>query len=323
MAAPGLAEEVIARDEEAVTAEFIAFLKAATAKRYGSGARRRFNQARATACVDAEFTVLDDLRPEHRVGLFATPRTYAASIRFANAASTSDRERDIRGMSVRCHRRRPAEPDAGSHRSGLRPEQPSGDDGRRYPRLPRAAPGQRGRRVSAVDVLPRHIRRRCASRLAARANPTCHLDIPYWSTTPYLFGPGRAVKYIVAPTSSRRSSLPPVLTDTYLKDAMRARLAESEATFDFMIQFQTDAARMPIEDASVEWKHQESPYIPVARIRIPPQSFDDPVRVATCEQTAFNPWHCLPEHRPLGGMNRARRGIYEAMAAFRNETVAT
>jgi hypothetical protein len=104
---------------------------------------------------------------------------------------------------------------------------------------------------------------------------------------------------------------------------MRARLAESEATFDFMIQFQTDAARMPIEDASVEWTLQESPYIPVARIRIPPQSLDDPVRVATCEQTAFNPWHCLPEHRPLGNMNRARRGIYEAMAAFRNETVAT
>ena len=34
------------------------------------------------------------------------------------------------------------------------------------------------------------------------------------------------------------------------------------------------------------------------------EQFDDPVRVARCEQTAFNPWHCLPEHRPLGSMNR-------------------
>ena len=37
--------------------------------------------------------------------------------------------------------------------------------------------------------------------LAARQNPTCHLDIPYWSTTPYLFGPDRAVKYAARPTS--------------------------------------------------------------------------------------------------------------------------
>ena len=36
-----------------------------------------------------------------------------------------------------------------------------------------------------------------------------------------------------------------------------------------------------------------------------------------CESTAFNPWHALPAHRPLGNMNRARKQIYEAMAAFR------
>ena len=322
MGAPDLAEEVIARDEEAVTAEFITFLKAATAKRYGSGARRRFNQARETACVDAEFTILDNLRPEYRVGLFAMPHTYAASIRFANAASTSDRERDLRGMTVRV---------SGVDRPNLTPGVTVQDivmnshpvmmtgDTRGFLELLQANEAGGFRRSMYFLTHPKALR----IALAARANPTCHLDIPYWSTTPYLFGPGRAVKYAVAPTSLRRSSLPPVLTDTYLKDAMRARLAESEATFDFMIQFQTDAARMPIEDASVEWKLQESPYIPVARIRIPPQALDDPVRVATCEQTAFNPWHCLPDHRPLGNMNRARRGIYEAMAAFRNETVAT
>jgi hypothetical protein len=34
---------------------------------------------------------------------------------------------------------------------------------------------------------------------------------------------------------------------------------------------------------------------------------------------SFNPWHALPEHRPLGDMNRARREIYWAMSAFRRE----
>jgi hypothetical protein len=34
---------------------------------------------------------------------------------------------------------------------------------------------------------------------------------------------------------------------------------------------------------------------------------------------SFNPWHALPDHRPLGGFNRTRRDIYQAMAAFRQE----
>ena len=97
----GLAEEAIAADEATVTAQFVAFLKAASEKRFGAGARQRFNQARATACVDAEFTVLGGLPGETRVGLFAAPRAYRAWIRFANAASATDRERDIRGMSIR------------------------------------------------------------------------------------------------------------------------------------------------------------------------------------------------------------------------------
>jgi hypothetical protein len=159
--------------------------------------------------------------------------------------------------------------------------------------------------------------------VASRTNPSCHLDLTYWSTTPYLFGPKRAVKYIVAPGGARRSPLPHPLTDDYLHEAMRARLADADASFDFMIQFQTDPRRMPIEDASVEWSRRESPYLPVARIRIPPQPIDDAARAAECEQLAFNPWHALPEHRPLGSMNRARREIYQAMAAFRAETAVT
>ena len=40
---------------------------------------------------------------------------------------------------------------------------------------------------------------------------------------------------------------------------------------------------------------------------------------ASCEQLSFNPWHALADHRPLGDFNRARRSIYDAMAAFRRD----
>jgi len=313
-----LAQETIAADEAAVIARFVAFLKEASARRDRSGPRRRFNQARATACLHAELTVRDDLRPEHRVGVFATPQTCAASIRFANAASNDDRERDIRGMSIRID---------GIGGANLTPGAVTQDfilnshpvmmaaDTRGFLELLQANEAGGLRRTMYFLTHPKALR----IGMAARTHPTCHLDIAYWSATPYLFGAGRAVKYVITPTSPRRSALPKILTESYLRDAMQARLSESEATFDFMIQFQTDAVRMPIEDASAEWKEQDSPYVPVARIRIPPQRVDDPVRVAACERIAFNPWHCRPEHRPLGGMNRARRDIYEAMAAYRNE----
>src|SRR5262245_24725741 len=92
--------ETVAADEAATIADCIAFLKEASARRQPTGVRRRFNQGRATACVHAEFTVLDGLPVEHARGVFAAPRTYNAWIRFANAASSSDRERDVRGMSI-------------------------------------------------------------------------------------------------------------------------------------------------------------------------------------------------------------------------------
>ena len=152
--------------------------------------------------------------------------------------------------------------------------------------------------------------------LAAQQHHSCHLDIPYWSATPYLFGSGRAVKYIVRPRSNRTSPMPSPLTDNYLSEALRKHLDAADATFDFLVQFQVDADRMPIEDATVEWKEEDSPYVAVASIRIPRQQIAAP-ETAACEESAFDPWHSLVEHRPLGSLNRARRAIYPALSDFR------
>jgi hypothetical protein len=77
---PGLAEEQLALDEAATIAEFIAFLKESSLRRHPTGPIRRFNQGRHSACVAAEFSVRDGLAAEHRIGLFAEPRTYSAFI---------------------------------------------------------------------------------------------------------------------------------------------------------------------------------------------------------------------------------------------------
>jgi hypothetical protein len=54
----------------------------------------------------------------------------------------------------------------------------------------------------------------------------------------------------------------------------------------------------------------------VARIRIPRQAVQEGT-AAGCDTTAFNPWHALADHRPLGSMNRARKDIYKALSDYR------
>ncbi len=86
---------------------------------------------------------------------------------------------------------------------------------------------------------------------------------------------------------------------------------------DFMVQVQTDPHRMPVEDATVKWPERLSPYVTVAELRIPAQSFASDAQLSFADVLRYNPWHSLPEHRPLGNSNRARRQMYLELAELR------
>jgi len=154
---------------------------------------------------------------------------------------------------------------------------------------------------------------------AAKIHPSSPADIRYWSTTPYLFGPGEAAKYSLIPTSAHKASLPATLTEHYLADALAQQLAQGELSFDFMVQRRTDAASMPIEDAAVEWQEERAPFVKVATLRIAKQEFRTPQRDELSEALTFSPGHALAEHRPLGAVNRARMRIYKEQSAFRQQ----
>jgi len=147
----------------------------------------------------------------------------------------------------------------------------------------------------------------------AHANP---LELTYHSCVPYLFGNGKAVKFAVRPRGLKRSRIG-AITDNYLRDAMVRTLSRQSVSFDFAIQFQRDPVSMPVEDASVAWSEEESPFISVATLEIPAQIFDRPAQHAFARNLTINPWHTLPAHRPLGNQNRARRVIYLATSRMR------
>jgi hypothetical protein len=146
------------------------------------------------------------------------------------------------------------------------------------------------------------------------ANP---LEIPYYSNVPFRLGAGRAVQYSLRPRERGRSRIPVHPGENYLRDAMVTTLADGDWTMDFLVQVQTDPHRMPVEDATVKWPERLSPYVPVARVRMPRQRFDSDAQLAFADVLRYNPWHSLPEHRPLGNSNRARLRMYAELADLR------
>ena len=155
------------------------------------------------------------------------------------------------------------------------------------------------------------------------ANP---LEITYWSGSPYWLGQadgsvGQAVKYSAVPREapSPLPKDPEDLAANYLSEALAARLRDGEGSFEFKVQIQTDPVKMPVEDASVEWDEAKSVPVTVATLRIPSQRVKPLNELASeCESLSFNPWHALAAHRPMGGINRLRRAVYEASVRRRS-----
>ena len=146
-------------------------------------------------------------------------------------------------------------------------------------------------------------------------------EAPYFSCVPYLLGEGQAIQYSVWPKSKERTPIPRLPfrpPDDYLRDAMISALDRGDVEFDIRLQLQTDPQLMPIENNAVLWPERLSPRISVATLRLPRQKFNSPAQMNFAKQLSYNPWHCIPEHRPLGNQSRARRRMYETLSKLRH-----
>ena len=139
----------------------------------------------------------------------------------------------------------------------------------------------------------------------------------YWSGLPYSFGNDRYVKYKLQPETHDGNQ--PSDDANYLAADLERRLRAGEARFQFMVQFRTDPERMPLDRATVRWEESESEPIHVATLVLPQQNITGPGQAEYGENLAFNPWHCLPEHRPQGSISDARRVVYAASADLRRD----
>jgi hypothetical protein len=318
--------EKVPADEERLIRDMADILQEKMSRDYRKGQTRRDAHPKNLACLQAEFIVEPNIPEALKVGIFAAPRIYPAWIRISSSSGRiqSDKVKDVRGFAIKImgvegerFERRNEEKETQDFILMSHPVMPLGTVELFHDAVYYSI------KWSPMVFLARfvlsgnfHILNELNK---ARQNQASPLDIRYWSTTPYLCGPDQCVKYSLIPASHLKSSLPALLTDDYLTENMEKHLAAGEASFDFMMQLQKDPGRMPVEDAGVEWREDESPFIKVATLRIPAQVFRTREREDLAEDLSFSPAHSLMAHRPIGGINRARVEIYRRLSEFRHK----
>jgi hypothetical protein len=302
----------------------------------------RDQHAKAHGCLCATFVVRDDVPPALAVGVFERGKCYKAIIRFSNAQGVrqSDRSPDGRGMAIKLL----DVPGNGMLSSSAEVTSTQQDFLlTNYPvffgknvedytefleivALPHATWRASLKRVARLVrfYLPR-LRQLWIFLCTAFQHVESPLRATYHSMTPYLLGQDTVVRYVAIPRQAPEPDATAwrVPGPNFLRRALIAEVRPrtpapvGEASFDFCVQLRHGARPEDVEDASRLWRGRDDARIPLARIQIPLQDFDTAARWHRAETLSFNPWHCLPQHRPLGGLNRMRLAVYCASLEVR------
>ncbi|MDD0843452.1 catalase family protein [Pseudomonas sp. Gutcm_11s] len=332
---PVSAEEEIPKDEAALTQGIIEDAIRIVEQHRDNTRVLRDAHAKAHGCVKAEMTVLQNLAPELRHGVLAEPgKTWQAWMRLSNgnAYPQFDSARDARGMAVKLLDV-PGEKLLSSKATAANQDFVMFNhpvffvrDVAEYKQ--NFAAQASGQKVQAffpsLDPRTWEIRHLIIALKTLAPAPESPVAATYNSIAPFKLGP-HSIKYRVVPDPQ---SCPPyelpeqnTALPNFLRNALYQQLSLDRvpACFALQVQRQNPNYYMPIEDTSVQWSEDISPFETVATIRVQPQDFDTREQNLACDNLSFNPWHALPEHRPIGGINRLRKAVYEAVSVYRHQ----
>ena len=313
--------------EDAAIAEILRIIKLKLGEQFppGRGDMRRDAHPKHHGAVRAELVVEPNLPAELAVGVFAAPRSYPAWVRFSNGSGAiqPDHMRDGRGIAIKLMDvPGPKLMDDESRTQDflfINHDVFAVKDASDYVELFRIIErdGAPTKFFLSANPFKWHLKE-LANANKIRVQISNLLTLRYWTMTPYLMGEQPA-KFSMRPQVLSNTGAPPNSSPDYLREVMAAQLARESVAFDFMAQLQTDASSMPVEDPRIRWEPAQSPWRKVATLRIPSQAFDTPAQLQFAEDLSYSPWHSVPEHQPLGGVNRCRRIVYRAISEFRHQ----
>jgi hypothetical protein len=103
------------------------------------------------------------------------------------------------------------------------------------------------------------------------------------------------------------------------RPALVAELRERPYEFDIQVQLCTDLALMPVELVTVRWPETLSPFVTVAKLRLPQQDIGGEDNLERMDVASISPWRVTEEHRPLGNIMRSRKEAYRQSSILRHE----
>lgn len=336
-----IAEERIDPDEQESLEKIIDLMADQMRGRFKPGGYERGGNTKTHGVLKATFTVSDDL-PEHcRRGIFATPRSYPAYVRYSGPGPDVPADIEDVGflsMAVKIMGvpgKKMMEDEIFRQQFGEFPH-----DFEKFTQdfittsggptfvTPNSRENVKLQYWSLVEMPLYYFINPCDSHLLdffmqSLYNETMYnpLGTRYWSCTPCCLGEGQAMMYSFVPKTKVETHIPGIpfghVPFNYLRENMIKTLAEEDVVFDMVIQLQTDPHFMPIENSAVRWPEKHSPFIKAATVHIPKQKFESQQLIDFTKRLKMTPWHCLPEHRPLGNLNRTRLRLYSELSQFR------
>ncbi len=305
-------EEILLRH-----AETLRDLQRKAAKKDGVG---RALHRKSHGGVRAEVTVRPDLPAHLAVGTFAAHKTYPAYVRYSNGsgASQSDKVGDVRGVALKIvgapgKKLIPGMEDAVTQdflaiKSAFTPFRNATE----FVGVVRGAASPLtlfglGAKIGVGRLFS------ILKQLTAGLNEpvTTMAALKFYSALPVRWG-DHAAHYALWP-GRPAATVRPGAGPNALREDLALRLSKGPLEYELKVQLYVDPEKTPIEDASVEWKESDSPFITVADVVIPKQDMDSAKGrkiEAFVEGLSFDPWHAPVEFRPLGNMMRARNHAY-------------
>lgn len=323
--------EVLQENEEQTALELAEVVRQQIEKTYPPDHRpaRRDAHPKAHGCVRAEFRVEDSLPSRLAQGVFIPGKIYKAWIRFSNGdadATRHDAKGDVRGMAIKLtgvpgEKLLPAEKHAETQ-DFIMINHPVFivDDAQSYLCLIQKS-GSTNPLARLIAPFALGLKGALIAKAITSAKIASPLETQYWSTTPYRLGDAQhkqAVKFSARPCLPATTKVPSDPGPDFLRETMIRQLAENDVVFEFLVQPRTSPS-MSVENSMIEWKESDAPFHKVATITIPRQTFATPAQEEFCENLSFTPWHALPEHTPLGAVNRVRRVVYEEISNLRHK----
>jgi hypothetical protein len=322
-----IAEERQLPGEEALVDSVIDSFQKQMRLLWKPGGFERGGNTKTHGIVRGDFTVHENLPPQFRHGIYAQPQTFRAWVRFSGPGPyiTPDID-DVGFMSMSIKLMGVPGPKLMDEEkftqdmTGVSPPTFVTPDIKANAQL-QLESVKNAQIFYFVNLHNSHVLDLIMQALYIKTQSS-PLEAAYYSCVPYLLGEGQAMQYSMWPKRKKRTRIPRLPfrpPDDYLRNAMAATLDQDDVEFDIRLQLQTDPHRMPIENNGVLWPEKLSPRISVATLLIPRQKFNSPAQIAFEKQLSYNPWHCIPEHRPLGNQSRARQRMYLALSTLRHQ----